>query len=125
MRDPRAHELILGFVDKSGGRAKMMSLCDAWRAIKPSDVPGYVRRAVRGDAGARQLFALAMLGCAIAADTAIHDTAEVAIPLCWCDHKATSHAVDDEERRECMEFNCPCQQFVMQATTEAGKEPGR
>ena len=34
------------------------------------------------------------------------------IPQCWkCGHKATSHAVDDEERRECMEPCCGCQQF--------------
>lgn len=40
--------------------------------------------------------------------------AGAAIPLCeYCRHKATSHAVDDEERRECMEFSCACEQFAV------------
>jgi len=35
------------------------------------------------------------------------------IPLCErCGHKATLHVVDDEERRECMEWGCGCEQFV-------------
>lgn len=35
-----------------------------------------------------------------------------AIPLCdRCCHKSTSHVVDDEERRECMEWSCGCEQF--------------
>lgn len=34
------------------------------------------------------------------------------IPLCArCNHKATSHVVDDEELRECMEWGCDCEQF--------------
>lgn len=35
------------------------------------------------------------------------------IPLCErCGHNATLHVVDDEERRECMEWGCGCEQFV-------------
>jgi TPP-dependent indolepyruvate ferredoxin oxidoreductase alpha subunit len=35
------------------------------------------------------------------------------IPLCErCGHKATMHVTDDEERRECMEWSCGCEQFV-------------
>jgi hypothetical protein len=35
------------------------------------------------------------------------------IPICAnCFHKATSHAVDDEELRECMEWCCDCDQFI-------------
>ena len=42
----------------------------------------------------------------------IRVTGRVVIPLCErCGHKATMHAVDDEERRECMEFSCACEQF--------------
>lgn len=30
------------------------------------------------------------------------------LPLCYrCNHKVTSHAVDDEARAECMECSCP------------------
>jgi hypothetical protein len=37
---------------------------------------------------------------------------EPVIPLCdRCGHKATSHAVDDEERRECTEQACACDAF--------------
>jgi hypothetical protein len=42
----------------------------------------------------------------------LEQSSEIAIPLCErCNHKATSHSVDDEERRECMEFMCACEQF--------------
>jgi len=35
-----------------------------------------------------------------------------AIPLCeCCQHKATLHVVDGEERRECMEWQCSCEQY--------------
>lgn len=31
------------------------------------------------------------------------------LPLCYrCNHKVTSHAVDDEARAECMEWGCAC-----------------
>ena len=34
------------------------------------------------------------------------------IPICGrCGHKATMHVVDGEERRECMEWGCDCEQF--------------
>jgi hypothetical protein len=34
------------------------------------------------------------------------------IPICArCGHKATMHVVDGEERRECMEWGCDCEQF--------------
>lgn len=37
---------------------------------------------------------------------------EQEIPICArCGHKATLHVVDDEERRECMEWGCTCEQF--------------
>jgi hypothetical protein len=39
-------------------------------------------------------------------------TDEKPIPLCErCGHKATMHVVDDEERRECMEWCCNCEQY--------------
>lgn len=38
---------------------------------------------------------------------------ETIIPLCdRCYHKATMHAVDDEELRECMEWCCSCGEFL-------------
>jgi hypothetical protein len=39
------------------------------------------------------------------------------IPTCArCRHKATMHVVDDEERRECMEWRCACEQFESEDT---------
>lgn len=32
----------------------------------------------------------------------------MSLPLCYrCNHKITSHAVDDEDLRECMDCECP------------------
>jgi hypothetical protein len=44
-------------------------------------------------------------------DAARRETAPP-IPVCArCRHKATMHVADDEERRECMEWSCACEQF--------------
>lgn len=42
----------------------------------------------------------------------LKDPPSSAIPLCErCRHKVTSHVADDEERRECMEWSCSCEQY--------------
>lgn len=44
--------------------------------------------------------------------TSRHPDQEPAISLCErCWHKATMHTVDGEERRECMEWQCSCEQY--------------
>ena len=46
-----------------------------------------------------------------------------------CHHDVTDHAVDDEERRECLSPGCPCRQYEWQkaglAWTCEATEPGR
>jgi len=41
-----------------------------------------------------------------------YDDPRIDVPLCVsCGHWATSHAVDDEELRQCCELDCDCKQF--------------
>lgn len=63
-----AVNLVRSVVAKSGGIDKCRSLLREWRRIgvDRDAVAEYVRRAVKTDAGARQMFALAMLGLTIA-----------------------------------------------------------
>jgi len=47
---------------------------------------------------------------------------EQEIPICArCGHKATLHVVDDEERRECMEWGCTCEQFEIDLIPQGPK----
>ena len=59
--------LIVAFVVKSGGIAKIEKACDALRAIPDAERAEYVRRVAQSDAGARQIMAAALLGFRLAA----------------------------------------------------------
>ena len=61
-----AGDLVLSFVRKSGGIAKVRELRDTMKAIPDAERADFMRRCARTDEGARQLMACALLGLSVA-----------------------------------------------------------
>lgn len=61
-------ELIMRFVEKSGGLDKIIKAKNGFRSVPDKDRAEFVRRCAQTDEGARQLMAAALLGFAVAAE---------------------------------------------------------
>ena len=60
--------LIRGFVENSGGLDKCRGLRDSLKNVAPDKRGDYVRQVAEMQAGAEQLFAMALLGLAVAVE---------------------------------------------------------